>query len=102
MISENDPKICPLCDGSLKRYDRVNRIVKSEYGKIETVRLTRYKCIKCGSIHRELPEYLKPYKQFNADIINGMVDGSINHDDLKYEDYPHEVTVKRWTKEFKS
>lgn len=99
MIKEG-VKTCPSCNGTLKRYDQVQRIVKSEYGKIEYIKIRRYKCVKCGVLHRELPEYLKPHKQFTTNIIDGVINGSVTPYDLKYEDYPCEVTMNRLKKEF--
>ncbi len=100
MIKERDDKICPECNGLLKPYDHVTRSVRSGFGNIEHIRIQRYKCVKCKRIHRELPNYLVPYKQFKADIIAGVIDGSVGVQNLEYEDYPCEMTMKRWTKEY--
>ena len=59
----------------------------------------RYKCPKCKTIHRDLPEYLYPFKHYEADIIDGVVEGLIGPETLGFEDYPCEETMKRWKKQ---
>lgn len=100
MIRRRDPKICPICRGQLKFYDHVPRVIRSESGKIEHVKIRRFRCVECKKMHRELPDNLMPYKQFRADIIAGIVDGSIEVQDLEFEDYPCEMTMKRWLDEY--
>ena len=98
MIKE-DAKICPNCNGLLKHYDHVTRKIRSEYGKIEQRKIRRFKCVECGKVHRELPKNLMPYKQFTTEIITGVIEGSITPECLEYEDYPCELTMKRWIDE---
>ena len=96
MIIEGSPYICPECGGTLKHEGRVKRIVRSEYGKVEQIWIKRLKCLKCGMVHRVLPSHLIPFKHFKANIIDGVQQGSITSNDLGYEDYPCELTMKRW------
>lgn len=100
MIIVGKPKICPDCGSPLRLYDQVTRKIRSEYGKIEEIKIKRFRCEKCAKTHRELPNYLMPYKQFKTEIIKGFVNSLLNSDDLEYEDFPSEETVKRWIKEF--
>jgi hypothetical protein len=87
---------CPDCGGSLKPIGYVDRIVRCERGHIKWIKIKRLICCSCGKIHRELPEYLYPYKHYRADIIDGMIDDIITSYDTDYEDYPCETTVKNW------
>jgi hypothetical protein len=96
MKKEEQFRICPDCGGKSKYYDQVWRTVRSEYGKKERIQLERYRCLECRKIHRVLPEYLLPYKQFKADIVNGFVEESLNIEDLEYEDFPSEQSIKGW------
>jgi hypothetical protein len=43
---------------------------------------------------------LFPYKQYEASIIRGVVLGDISQNDRDYEDYPCEMTMKRWVETF--
>lgn len=88
---------CPHCNGYLKYYDSVQRIIRIRERRTGWVKLRRLRCSDCGSIHRELPEYILPYKQYKKDIVMGVVDGLIDCETLGYEDYPCEMTMNRWT-----
>lgn len=90
---------CPYCGGELKYYDQVNRMVKIENGNMKRIKIKRFKCKKCFKIHRLIPEEIFPFKQYDAEIIRGVLDGTITNETLGFEDYPSETTVKEWKKE---
>ncbi|MEQ2698093.1 DUF6431 domain-containing protein, partial [Hungatella hathewayi] len=46
--------------------------------------------------HRELPDYIFPYKQYEAEVIRGVLEGFITCETYGYEDYPCEMTMVRW------
>lgn len=82
----------------LKYRDSVKRIVRSKYGKKYFITIPRYIDTESGEIHRELPDNLLPYKHYEKNIIFGFVKGELSFDDLAFEDYPAEITVKRWSR----
>jgi len=55
------------------------------------------KCSQCNCLHNELPDILSPYKRYTSEVIEDVVDGTVNSDDLVTENYPCETTMKRWT-----
>lgn len=89
---------CPECGGTLKYYDYVKRIVRTKGGVSWHIKLRRFKCVECNSIHREIPDVIYPYKHYEAEIIDGVLSGIITPDTLGFEDYPCEMTFKRWTR----
>lgn len=95
MISNNE-STCPKCGEQLKYYDSVKRLVRTKYGQKKKVVIRRLRCIKCHSIHREIPDFIFPYKQYEADIISGVIEGLITCETLGFEDYPCEMTMIRW------
>lgn len=95
MITD-DSVICPGCGESLKFYDMVPRIIRTGERTISWVKIRRLRCRGCGTLHRELPSQITPYKQYDADIIYGVLDGFITCETLGYEDYPCEATMLRW------
>lgn len=97
MIFDNITK-CPICKGTLKYYDKVSRIVRTKGGIKRTIRVRRLKCVVCRKLHRELPRFIFPYKQYEADIITGVIDRLITTETLGFEDYPCEMTMNRWMK----
>lgn len=92
----NNKHYCPRCGGTLKYYDRVKRVVRSKYGHKQELNIRRLRCVKCNALHRELPDTIFPYKQYETDIIIGVLEGLINCETLGFEDYPCEITMKRW------
>lgn len=95
MISKGNA-ICPICGGYLKPYDMVQRIVRTKCRKTVWVKVRRLRCPACNRIHRELPDYILPYKQYETEIIRGVIEGLITTETLGYEDYPCEMTMSRW------
>lgn len=95
MVSNNTPS-CKDCGGKLKYYDSVTRIVRTKGRKTKHILIRRLRCSKCGAIHRELPEFIAPYKQYEIEIIKGVLEGFITSETIGYEDYPCEMTMIRW------
>lgn len=94
-----ETRICRDCGGVAAFYDYVSRTVRSGNGKVEKIKVPRFRCESCGHIHRELPDFLMPNKQFKSDIITGFVTGKLDETDLRFEDYPCIQTVRRWIKD---
>lgn len=92
----NDTSSCPSCGGKLEYYDSVSRIIRTKERKTQHIRVRRLRCSKCGAVHRELPDYIFPYKQYEAEIIRGVIEGLITCETMGYEDYPCEMTMIRW------
>lgn len=95
MVTNNE-STCPHCGGQLKYYDSVKRIVRTKARATKRVRIRRLRCSKCGSVHRELPDFIFPYKQYEAEVIIGVIEGFITFETLGFEDYPCEITMIRW------
>lgn len=95
MIIKNEI-VCPKCGGELKYYDRTKRIMRIKYGKKEIIYIRRFRCLNCNKLHRELPDCIFPYKQYDAEIIRGVLEGFITGDTLGFENYPCEMTMLRW------
>lgn len=95
MVNENN-YICPYCMGELKKYDKVHRIIKGPGGISKWINTKRLRCTNCKRTHRVVPNTLYPYKHYARKIIDGVRSGKITCDILEYEDYPCELTMKRW------
>ncbi|MCD8141819.1 MAG: DUF6431 domain-containing protein [Clostridiales bacterium] len=95
MVFDNE-STCPDCGGALKYYDSVYRIVRTKRRDTRWVKIHRLRCYKCGRIHRALPDYILPYKQYETDVILGVCEGLITRETLGFEDYPCELTMARW------
>ena len=90
---------CPKCNSNnLKRYDKIKRLIKSVGGEKQWIDVYRYKCEVCNSVHRQLPDIVIPFKHYDSEIIQGVMNGYITPETFGYEDYPCEETMKRWIK----
>lgn len=92
----NNVSSCPNCGGALKYYDNVPRLVRTKNRVSIYIRIRRLRCSACKTIHRELPDFIMPYKQYHAEVIRGVLQGYINGETKGYEDYPCEMTMFRW------
>lgn len=98
MVS-NETSACPNCGGGLKYYDSVFRIIRTKGRVSDRIRIRRLRCSDCGGVHRELPDSVCPYKQYEAEVIRGVLNGLITSDTYGFEDYPCESTMVRWLRE---
>ena len=90
---------CPDCGDAARYYDSVKRKLRIEYGKSTLMYIKRYKCVNCGRIHRLLSADILPFKHYKAEIVFGVLSGRISSECVEYEDYPTELTMKRWKTE---
>lgn len=88
--------ICPCCGTKLKYRDTRRRIMKKEGGVVIFLMLRRLFCRKCRRLHIELPACLSPYKHYDVEVIEGVIDGIVTEDDLDSENYPCAATMERW------
>lgn len=88
--------ICESCGTVLKYYDKVSRMVRTKNRDVTIINIKRYKCPSCHCIHRFLPNNVFPYKQYDARIITGVINGTITEEMIEYEDYPCSSTMNRW------
>lgn len=101
MISNNVSN-CPKCGGELKYYDKAKRIIRGKGGFRQEIKVKRFRCVVCCHVHRELPNYIYPFKQYEAAIIDGVLEGSITPETIGFEDYPCELTMIRWTRKLQT
>ena len=92
----NDRAACPRCGGELRHYDTVARIVRTKARRTTRVKLRRLRCVGCGTFHRALPDTLFPHKQYEAEVIRGVLEGLITYETIGFEDYTCEMTMARW------
>ncbi len=85
---------CPICTGKLSGYDHRKRIVKNSNGEKETYLIRRLKCKNCHKLHTEIPDFILPYKQYKAEVIESEIDET--RQDCPAED----STRQRWKKWF--
>lgn len=88
---------CPKCKGeNCRRYGTARRIVRTKYRESEWIRVQRWQCKTCGYVWRDLPEEVVRFKQYEKEMIDGVQEGLIGSDILGFEEYPCEMTMRRW------
>jgi hypothetical protein len=65
---------CPLCGGCLTKRDSRPRFVIRENGERETWIVRRLQCRSCGKLHTELPDFILPFKHYEAQTIQNTLD----------------------------
>lgn len=88
--------ICQICGGYESKNGHVLRSVKTKGGVTKFVKIQRVICKQCSKTRRILPKNILPYKHYEREIIEGVLEGLITSDTLGYEDYPCEMTMNRW------
>lgn len=96
MIYDVTEDICPKCGEKRELFDWAKRIVRSKARATRYITIPRLFCPRCKEIHRKLPDYILPYKQYETEIIRGVLDETITCETYGFEDYPCEMTMKRW------
>lgn len=68
LIDSKEESICPCCGGPLKYRDSRKRMHRIAGGGKEWCLIRRLKCSndKCRRLHNELPDFLCPYKHYDA------------------------------------
>ena len=96
LIESNAISYCPICGEPLIYRDSCERGMLLEGHERRRYQIRRLKCPKCGKLHRELPDFLAPFKQYSTEIIAGVLDGIVTSEDDDSVDYPCEETMSRW------
>ena len=95
-ITGAEEVFCPDCGCLMKLHGRCKRFVRRPDGYREQLALRVLFCAKCHRYHRELPDYVVPYKHLCADIYAAIYDALNTYcvDD-------HTATrIRRWLKRF--
>lgn len=89
---------CSKCQKEMKKYDKVKRKIRTKNGEINEIIIQRYYCKSCGRYVRVIPKDVIPYKRYEKEVIDGVIEGLITSTTLGFEDYPSEKQMERWRK----
>lgn len=87
--------------GKVHQHDYYDRKLKSE-GEQETLIIARVKCVDCGKTHAVLPDFIRPYKHYDAEILEMVIED--DEAEIVAEDMEQEVsgsTIRRWLQRYK-
>jgi len=89
-IKSREKSICPICGGKLSVRDSRKRTCYHEDGTRKKYRLRRLKCKQCTKIHTELPDFMQPFKRYEAKVVEDVLDD-------KGRSCPaEECTIRQW------
>lgn len=77
----------------MKYRSTTKRIVKFPGGEKREILIPVLTC--CGKYRRDIPDYLVRFKHYTKETIEKVVSEDVS-EDILYEDFPSEVTMKRW------
>jgi len=77
-VIAKESAICPLCGDELSYRDSVFRMLQSFLGEIRCFLIRRLCCQnqKCKKLHRELPDIIQPYRHYESEAIQSVLDGN--------------------------
>lgn len=98
LIVSNETVPCPLCGHELAYRDSVERIGLSFDRDRRIYIIRRMQCTNpsCHRLHRELPDFLTPFRHYESIIVEEGADGTVCADDPEVGCYPCEKTFHRW------
>ena len=93
-VKSKEISYCPICSGELSVRSSKNRKVIKDDGTKDTYRLRVLKCRSCGKIHIELPDFIQPFKHYESEVIETVIDGA------SYSCPAEESTQRHWRMQF--
>jgi len=87
---------CPLCGGAVYHRDFKSRSSKKLSGEIWHFMLRRLLCDNCAKLHTEIPDIIQPFKHYDSETIQSVIDGGEKAMDCVAD----ESTINRWKSDF--
>lgn len=97
-ITGTNSPVCPICGKPMKSHGRCKRYLRISGEKRVTLSVRVFYCPECRRYHRELPDYITPYKHLSTDMIAEIYDGTDNYD----VDDSTIIRVRKWVRKFLS
>lgn len=72
--------VCPICGKPMKSHGRCRRYLRISGEKRITLSLRVFFCPECKRYHRELPDYITPYKHLSTEMISEIYDDKESYD----------------------
>jgi len=98
VVNEGCDPDCPYCQERLIANDWNIRCCRNLDGTMKKYMVEDRRCVKCGRMHRLLPDFLVPYKRYGREAIEEMIFNDIDDTLTKYPDTSNEYTIKRYKK----
>jgi hypothetical protein len=98
VVKYKEVPLCPDCGTQMSYRDSRKRIRRKKGGVKLWVMVSRFLCSACNRLHTALPDFLIPYKHYEAEIIRKVIDGEVTAETIDAETFsrPAEITLARW------
>ena len=93
MICNLETPHCPTCNSAVKVRDSRKRKVRDSDGNTYIFHLRRLKCINCGEVHTEIPDFIQQFKHYSKTTIKDYLSGKL--EDIAADN----KTLYRWRKD---
>jgi hypothetical protein len=95
--------LCSICHGWLKYHGSYRRYLKDEESNREKGWVAQVHCADCNVYPALIPEFIMPYKHYEAHVIESVISASEAGKNVEYLDgYAAEAsTMRRWVKQFR-
>jgi len=101
-IFKNGNILCPICQGRLRLHSSYERHVTDGAGKRHDGWIAQGYCVECDRYHALIPSFIEPYKQYSAEVVEGVIMEYETCGDIKTSSCPaSDSTIYRWVKQFK-
>jgi hypothetical protein len=95
-ITSHELSLCPFCNGGLAYRDMRPRFSKRILGEARHFSLRRLKCQSCAVLHTEIPDTIQPFKHYDSDAIQCVLDEGPDAAMCVADD----STIRRWRTAF--
>ncbi len=96
-IRSSENPACPDCQGELEAKEWRKRVKKTAGGKKKIRLIEIRRCKNCGKSTTLLPDDQLPYKHYEEQLIEKVIDDELTEDEqLEIDNYPCEATIARW------
>jgi len=95
--------LCSVCHGQLKYHSSYRRYLQDEESNREQGWVAQVHCAACGKYPALLPEFIMPYKHYEAGVIEGVIAESENGVNVEKSGgcAADASTMRRWVKQFR-
>jgi len=99
-MMEKGEVVCPICGGKMRLHGAYLRRPKDNEGIRHEGWVAQGHCEACDKYHSVIPSFIKPYKQYETEVIEAVLT-AVENGEIKRSDCPaNESTITRWKAEF--
>ena len=100
-MMEKGEVVCPICGEKMRLHGAYSRRPKDNEGVRHEGWVAQGHCVTCNKYHSVIPSFIRPYKQYEAEVIEAVLRAEEEGGGKRQSDCPaNESTINRWKREF--